>query len=139
VTAAVEIACLCGDVRLRVEGEPEIAFYCHCDDCQAVSGAAYVSVALFPASALTVLQGKLATWTWRVLPRHRCATCGTAMYAEVPAFDQVGINSSRLPPGLSKPAFHLQCRYALNPVKDDLPHYADAPAEFGGSGEAVGW
>ena len=137
--AAVEIACLCGEVRLHVEGEPQIAFYCHCDDCQAVSGGAYVSVALFPASAVTVLQGTLFAWTLRVLPRHRCATCGTAMFAQVPAFDQVGIGTGLLPPALSKPAFHIQCRYALNPVVDDLPHYADAPVEFGGSGERIGW
>lgn len=139
MTVSTEIACLCGDVRLRLDGTPDIAFYCHCDDCQATSGAAYVSVALFPASALTVLQGTLATWKLRVLPRHRCAACGTAMFAEVTAFDQIGVNALRLPPEVSKPAFHLQCRYAVNPVVDDLPHYADAPAEFGGSGNTVGW
>ena len=133
------VSCNCGDVTLRIEGEPEIAFYCHCDDCRAVSGGAYVGVALFPKRALTVTQGALDTWTLRVLPRHRCARCGTAMYADVTAFDQVGISITRLPEGLAKPAFHIQCRYAMNPVVDDLPHYADAQDEFGGSGERIGW
>jgi hypothetical protein len=34
---------------------------------------------------------------------------------------------------------HLQCRFAVLPVKDDLPHYSDFPARFGGSDETVPW
>lgn len=47
-----EVGCLCGAVRLRLEGEPAEQFYCHCDDCQAVSGGAYVGVAVYPAKAV---------------------------------------------------------------------------------------
>ncbi|MDC8013284.1 GFA family protein [Tahibacter soli] len=139
MSTSTDIACACGDVRVRLEGAPDIAFYCHCDDCQAVSGGAYVSVALFPKSAVTVLRGTLETWKLRALPRHRCARCGIQVFAEVTAFDQIGVNGARLPPGVSKPAFHIQCRYAVNPVVDDLPHYADAPTDFGGSGNTIGW
>lgn len=137
--SATEIACPCGSVRLRVDGEPEIAFYCHCDDCQAVTGAAYLSVALFPAAAVTVLAGETFAWKLRTLLRRRCTTCGALMFAEVPEFGQIGIPGNRLPRELLKPAFHIQCRYAVAPVVDGLPHYADTPTAFGGSGAKVVW
>ncbi|MEL6138284.1 MAG: GFA family protein [Cyanobacteria bacterium J06628_6] len=72
-----EISCLCGAVRAQLKGEPIAQFYCHCDDCQATSGGAYVGVAVYPTEAVQVTQGKLVTWTLKTLPRQRCATCGT--------------------------------------------------------------
>ncbi|MGH8654996.1 MAG: hypothetical protein ACREYE_23770 [Gammaproteobacteria bacterium] len=40
-------------------------------NCQAVSGRAYVSVAVFPADAVTVTQGELTTWLLKTLPRQK--------------------------------------------------------------------
>jgi hypothetical protein len=34
--------------RGPAEGEPVEQFYCHCDDCQAISGGAYVGAPLLP-------------------------------------------------------------------------------------------
>lgn len=134
-----EITCLCGAVALELRGEPAQQFYCHCDDCQAVSGGAYVSVALFPADAVAVVRGETAMWTYKTLPRHRCTICGGAVMAEVPGFDQIGIGGNKLPADLFKPEFHIRCRYARLPVEDDLPHYADVPPLFGGTDERVAW
>ena len=38
-----------------------------------------------------------------------------------------------------KPEFHINCRYVVLPVKDDLPHFKGFPAKFGGSDETVDW
>ena len=38
----VLVQCRCGEVQLELTGDPTVQFYCHCDDCQAVHGAAYV-------------------------------------------------------------------------------------------------
>lgn len=137
--ATTKITCLCGAVALELRGEPIQQFYCHCDDCQAVSGGAYVSVALFPVDAVTVLRGETTTWTYKTLPRHRCTVCGGAVMAEVPGFDQIGIGGGKLPARMFKPQFHIQCRYALLPVADGLPHYVSVPPLFGGSDEQVAW
>lgn len=137
--ARTEITCLCGAVALEFRGEPALQFYCHCDDCQAVSGGAYVAVALFPADAVTRLRGETTTWTYKSLPRQRCTICGGAVMAEVPGLDQIGIGGHRLPADMFKPEFHNQCRYARMPVKDGLPHYASVPPLFGGSDERVDW
>jgi hypothetical protein len=38
-----------------------------------------------------------------------------------------------------KPAFHTHCQHAVLPVKDDLPHFKNLPARFGGTDETVDW
>lgn len=134
-----DISCLCGTVKVRISGEPVEQFYCHCDDCQAVSGGAYVGVAIYPSNAVKVTQGKPTSWTYKRLPRHRCASCGTQLFAGVPDFDQRGVKANLLPPGTFKPEFHINCRFAVLPVRDDLPHYKAFPARFGGSDETVDW
>jgi hypothetical protein len=136
---STSIRCLCGAVQVRLEGEPMEQFYCHCDDCQAISGGACVGVAIFPARAVKVTQGSPVTWTYKVLPRQRCPDCGTQLMAEVPGADQIGVKANLLPKGMFKPQFHIQCRFAVLPVKDELPHYKGFPAKFGGSDETVDW
>jgi len=135
----VEISCLCGAVKVRLDGEPADQFYCHCDDCQAASGGAYLAAAVYPSSAVTVLQGELTSWTLKTMPRKRCAVCGTHVIAEVPGVDLRGVKANLLPAGVFKPAFHINCSYALLPVNDDLPHYKGFPTAFGGSDETVDW
>jgi hypothetical protein len=136
---SVDIACLCGSVRLRIEGEPETAFYCHCDDCQAVHGAAYAGIALYPTPAVTVTRGEPVTWTYRTLPRERCPECGTWLLVRLPDIGLTGVKGNLLPKGAFRPAFHIHCQHAVLPVRDDLPHYRGFPAAFGGSDEQVDW
>ena len=38
-----------------------------------------------------------------------------------------------------EPQFHVNCNFAVRPVRDDLPHFAKMPATFGGTDEKVGW
>ena len=135
----VDITCLCGSVQLRLSGEPAAQFYCHCDDCQATSGGAYIAVAVYPADAGFHSKGELVAWTLKMMPRKRCAICGTQVLAEVPGGKQIGIKANLLPAGVFKPTFHENCRYAVVPVADELPHYKGYPAAFGGTDETVGW
>ena len=135
----VDITCLCGSVQLRLSGEPVAQFYCHRDDCRATSGGAYISVAVYPADAVSQTKGELISWTLKTMPRKRCAICGTQVLAEVPGGKQIGIKANLLPTGVFKPTFHENCRYAVVPVADELPHYKGYPAEFGGTDEPVGW
>ncbi|EAR21069.1 GFA family protein [Nitrococcus mobilis] len=136
---AIEISCLCGAVKVRINGEPLVQFYCHCDDCQAVHGGAYIGVAIYPSQAVAVTQGELVSWTLKSLPRQRCAICGTPMIARVLGLGGCGVLAHRLPKGMFKPEFHIQCQHALLPIKDDLPHFAAFPARFGGVDDTVEW
>jgi hypothetical protein len=49
------------------------------------------------------------------------------------------LNGYLLPQGEFRPTFHVQCRFAVRPVSDELPHFKAMPARFGGSDEVVEW
>ncbi|MHB8473874.1 MAG: GFA family protein [Gammaproteobacteria bacterium] len=134
-----DIQCLCGAIKIRLSGEPIAQFYCHCDDCQAVHGGAYVPRAMYPSQAVEVIQGEPMTWILKTTPRTRCTICGTHLFAEVSSFGVRGVNAYLLPAETFKPQFHIQCQYAVLPIQDKLPHFKAFPAKFGGSDETVDW
>ena len=133
------VQCRCGAVELELTGEPIAEFYCHCDDCQAMHGAAYVPESVYPAAEVKVTRGTPASWTLKRNPRVMCATCGTRLYIDVLALGLRGVNGNILPPGAFRPSFHMQCQFAVMPVRDTLPHYKSRPARFSGSDETVDW
>jgi hypothetical protein len=133
------LPCRCGAVELTVRGEPLVQMYCHCDDCQAVHGGAYVPESVYPASAVEVTRGTPSTWKLKRSPRFTCTTCGTRLFIEVLPLGLRGVNGYLLPAEEWKPTLHMQCQFAVRPVKDDLPHFKGRPARFAGSDETVDW
>jgi hypothetical protein len=133
------VQCNCGDVKLEISGDPVAMFYCHCDDCQKVHGAAYVPIAMFPAGAVKIVAGDPNTWALKSTPRFTCKKCGTRLFNEASAFGLRGLIGHLLPKGTFKPAFHVQCQYALAPIRDELPHFKGYPKAFGGSDDTVAW
>jgi hypothetical protein len=136
---ATTLSCRCGSVQLRLGAAPLAQFYCHCDDCRATSGGAFVPIALFSADAVAVSGGDTFTWTYKTLPRTRCATCGTFLFGEPPGLGVRGVSGFLLSADMFEPAFHSHCQHAVLAVKDDLPHFKGLPASFGGSDETVRW
>ena len=47
-----EIQCNCGAVKLQLEGPSMGHCYCHCSDCRAVHGGAYIPYALYKTEAV---------------------------------------------------------------------------------------
>jgi hypothetical protein len=136
--AITQVRCSCGRVEVQLTGEPMAQYVCHCDDCQAVHGKAF-PVALYPASAVVVTCGEPVALTLRTSPRTKCGHCETYLYAEVPGLPFRGINGALLPDGQFIPEFHVQCRFAVVQIHDELPHYRDTPTTFRGSGELMSW
>lgn len=132
-------ACPCGVVVLELRGEPLAQVYCHCDDCQRAHGAAYVPRAIFPHDAVTIRSGETRTWQNRIRTMVICAACGSHLYGEQDGSPFRGVNASLFPAGRFKPTAHLYCDYAVAPVRDNLPHYRDVPADFGGTGKMISW
>jgi len=136
---ATTLQCRCGQVTLRLTEAPVAQFYCHCEDCRAVTGGAFSPLALFPAGGVELQGGDTTTWALKTMPRTRCAACGTLLFGEPPGMGMRGVSGWLLPPELFKPEFHIRCQHAVMPVQDALPHFKDVPAAFGGSDEMVGW
>jgi hypothetical protein len=125
-----EIQCRCGAVAVAVTGAPMAQFFCHCDDCQAVHGAAYVPVSLYPADAVTLIRGEPTAWKLRSMARRTCPTCGTRVFAAPEGLGFCGVSGALLPPGTFHPRFHIQCKFAMRPIRDDLPRYRCLPSMF---------
>lgn len=49
-----EGSCRCGQVKLRVRGQPVMTMACHCIGCQKMTASAFSLSALYPADALDV-------------------------------------------------------------------------------------
>jgi hypothetical protein len=136
---ALTIECRCGAIEIQVVGEPIAQFFCHCDDCQAVHGAAYVPESAYPADVVRVTRGAPSTWRLKRNPRFTCRDCGTRLFIDVLALRVRGVNGALLPPGRFQPQFHMHCQFAVRPIVDALPHYKSRPARFGGSDDQVDW
>ena len=132
------VRCACGDVEIQITSQALVQYICHCDDCQAVHGRAY-PCSVYPASGVSVVRGETEVFVLRTSPRTRCKRCGTYLFAEVAGYPVRGINAALLAPGMFKPEFHSQCRYAAAPPEDNLPHFKATPARFIGSDELMQW
>lgn len=135
----VRVQCRCGNVEIEISADPIAQLYCHCNDCQAVHGAAYVPESVYPVEAVTISKGEPAAWTLKRNPRFFCRDCGTRLFIEVAALKLRGLNGYLLPGDGFVPQFHMQCQSAVRPVPDELPHFRSRPPQFGGSDDRVEW
>lgn len=69
--------CLCGKVRIEVQGQPYRVGICHCLDCRKHHGAVFYAAAIFPREAVTVTGA-----TNHYKHRHFCPTCGSSVFAK---------------------------------------------------------
>jgi hypothetical protein len=133
------IECRCGAVGLEVTGAPIAQFYCHCDDCQSVHGAAYVPESVYRAEQVRVVRGETIAWKLKRNPRVTCPKCGTRLFIDVVAFGLRGVNGYNLPSEEFAAQFHVHCKFAVRPIVDALPHYKAMPPMFRGSDDRVDW
>lgn len=136
---SIEFSCLCGEIKAEIDDEPIAQVYCHCDDCQAVFGGAYVGLALYPTESVKIVEGTPTAWTYKTNPRRLCKNCGTVVFTQPKDANFRGVNRTLLPKDSFKPSCHIQCQHATLPVVDDLPHFKGFPAAFGGSDETMDW
>jgi hypothetical protein len=135
----LKIECRCGEVEIEVIGDPIVQIYCHCDDCQAVHGGAYVPESVYRTDQVNVTRGEPTTWKLKRSPRYTCKECGTRLFIDVLSAGFRGVNGYLLPPGEFNATFHMNCKFAVRPVKDDLPHFKSRPARFGGTDDVMDW
>ncbi len=77
--------CLCGAVRMRVNGAPLRVGLCHCLDCRKAHGAPAVAFAMFDRGRVTI-EAADGTIGGRRSPRGHlrafCTACGSPLYGE---------------------------------------------------------
>jgi hypothetical protein len=139
MTDVTRVECRCGSVAIEISAPPIAQFFCHCDDCQAVHGAAYAPESVYPAWAVEVVRGEPTSWALKQNPRFTCRDCGTRLFIDALRLGLRGVNGYLLPAGGFQAQYHMQCQFAVRPVLDDLPHFKSRAPQFGGSSETVDW
>lgn len=77
----VEGGCLCGAIRLRIEGALPAPDACHCSQCRKQSGHFWASTDI-EAEALTIEGGENVTWyaSSEKVRRGFCRVCGSFLF-----------------------------------------------------------
>lgn len=107
-------ACSCGQLSVRVQGEPKRVSICHCLACQRRTGSAFGAQARFSLEGATIA-GQSKTWT-RVgdegskVTFHFCPVCGATVYYAVEGYDEGSIAipvGAFADPGFPQPTFSV--------------------------------
>jgi len=139
MTDTISVRCRCGAVEIEISDDPIAQFFCHCDDCQAVHGAAYAPESVYRASAVKVTRGEPSSWTLKRNPRLSCRECSTRLFIDVLNRGLRGVNGYLLARDSFQAQYHMQCQFAVRPIVDDLPHFKSRAPQFGGPGDTVDW
>ena len=86
-TQQYEAACTCGQLRIRLSGQPRLVSSCHCLACQRRTGALFGSAAFFGRNQVLATEGESRTYTRRAdsgaaLTFSFCPTCGSNVFWE---------------------------------------------------------
>ncbi|MGD9882635.1 MAG: GFA family protein [Reyranella sp.] len=82
-----EAACACGQLRIRLAGEPRLVSSCHCFACQRRTGAVFGSTSFFGRDQVVAIEGERRAFrrqgdsgTW--LTFQFCPICGSSVFWE---------------------------------------------------------
>ncbi len=119
--------CLCGAIRFEITAPFALAGYCHCTHCQRRTGTGSSANGRVPRDGFRLLRGSEALRSFAPpasgVPKHFCATCGSAMFSGDPFTDpQVAVRLGTLDgdPGI-RPQFrqYLDSAVAWEAIPDD--------------------
>jgi hypothetical protein len=105
--------CLCGAAVYELTVEPQMFGFCHCKDCQKLSGGEPAAVVIGPRDSFRLTQGALKAYrvtsaSGAVADRHFCPECGTHIASRLEAGPFMAVKVATLdePPAL-QPAFEI--------------------------------
>lgn len=135
-----KIQCACGAVEGEVSGDAAMQVYCHCQDCRDWLGAPVHAATVWPADQVKLTKGADQLITYARTPkslRKSCSKCGSSVLVEHPEAGVIDVLASRLEGFTFSPSGHVFYNERMIDLPDDLPKFADMPAEAGGSGKLV--
>ncbi len=137
-------SCFCGDVKFKLQGNPEAMAYCHCDSCRRWSAGPVSAFTLWQPGRVEITQGldKMAGFDQNPGSEHDtvvsnrvwCKTCGGHVYTDHPTMGLIDVPAVVIKDLVFKPAFHVHYQETAHVMKDGLPKFKDLPKEAGGSG-----
>lgn len=131
--------CLCGGIRLRIEGPLAGIQVCHCSQCRRAQGAPFASNLPVATDALTLVDDGGLLRSFESSPgkeRLFCGRCGSPVFSRLASLPGVvRIRAGLLDePVASAPAFHayVGSKAGWWRVDDGLPQHAGPVPPAGG-------
>lgn len=122
-------ACLCGEVALTVQGEPDRVGLCHCTDCRRESGSAFTFYGVWPIARFAH-----AGPTSEFRGQRFCARCGSRLFAADDREAEVKLGVLSEAPTSLVPTYELWVRRRepwLRPVPGAEQHAEDRHTRSG--------
>jgi hypothetical protein len=123
--------CLCGVTAYELTVEPQMLAFCHCRDCQYVSGGEPAAVAVAPAGSFRLTKGELKVYRTQgdsggVADRHFCPECGTHIVSRLESGPFLAVKAGTLDEPLSlQPQMEIWTASA-----QPWAHHPDGAARF---------
>jgi hypothetical protein len=82
-----QATCSCGQLKVRLSGDPQLVSSCHCLACQRRTGALFGSTSFWRKSQVLAIEGERRSWrrvadSGTVMNHHFCPTCGSTVFWE---------------------------------------------------------
>jgi hypothetical protein len=86
--------CLCGSVRYELTSPPQEAYYCHCRDCQYLSGSPFHVLGIVERESINLTSGEISEYTHEAqdgsgMKREFCTKCGTPLFVTSTRFQDI--------------------------------------------------
>lgn len=111
--------CLCGAIRYKSDAAPVYQLYCHCRDCQRVSGSASAPIIFFPSQGLSI-EGEVTYYeskgsSGKSIYRGFCSKCGSQLFGRLERLpDLLSIRAGTLDdPAAFQPQLHIHVSQAV--------------------------
>ena len=122
--------CLCGQVKIQVEGPPLRGGYCHCENCRTWHAAPLNAWAVWPNEAVRIEQGeeRIANYQSRRSNRQWCRHCGSGLMNRL-ANEQTVVYAMVLAASgyAHQASYHIHCDEAVLDLQDGIPKYMGWP------------
>ncbi len=106
--------CFCGSVRYELTSQPQDSYYCHCRDCQYLSGSPFHVLGIVERGSIDIVSGELSKYKHSAqdgsgMTREFCTKCGTPLFITSTRFEDIQmftVNTLDEPESV-KPSFEI--------------------------------
>lgn len=128
--------CFCGSVKYELTSKLQDSYYCHCRDCQYLSGSPFHVLGIVDKGSIHLLSGILSEYKHSAkdgadMTREFCKDCGTPLFITSTRFENIQMFTvnSLDQPELVKPSFQIWTKSrvswaCIQPEISSFPHGA---------------
>ncbi len=121
-------SCHCGAIQYSIDGKSFDGDYCHCRDCQKITGSPISAWMDFKVEQINWVNNKPKEYhSSKFIRRGFCELCGSTLsyrHTDHPKYTTLTITSLDNP-NLAQPTYHIHTKSQVEwlTISDDLPRY----------------